>query len=394
MAAAVDSDIGIVRIEAIHYYVRDLERSRRFYVDKLDFAEVGRSGEKLEHDGRQRSIVFEAGRCRVVCSTPIGGGGRAHRYLEKHPDGVGSVVFEVADAARAFHLLEARGATPVDEVQAFEDEGGRLKTFVIVTPLGDTTFRFVERAGTFALYPGFDAIPPSSPANALGFTEFDHVTSNFETMAPALLWMEHVLGLERFWGVAFHTDDVSKRGHVPGSGLRSVVMWHPRSGVKFANNEPVRPNFKASQINAFHEAHRGDGVQHVALGVRDIVAAVEGLRARGVEFMPTPGSYYDALPARLEALGVGGLAESADDLRRLEILVDGDGPGRYLLQIFLKDSAGLYASAEAGPFFYEIIQRRGDRGFGAGNFRALFESIEREQAAQGSPPAQARQGER
>jgi 4-hydroxyphenylpyruvate dioxygenase len=211
------------------------------------------------------------------------------------------------------------------------------------------------------------------------------VTSNFETMAPALLWMEHVLGFERFWEIAFHTDDVTRHVDEHGSGLRSVVMWDPRSGVKFANNEPYRPNFTTSQINVFHEEHRGDGVQHVALGVKDIVAAVRGLRARGIAFMPTPAAYYERLPARLASLGVDALEESTEDLRSLEILVDSDGPGRYLLQIFLKDSAATHASAEAGPFFYEIIQRRGDEGFGAGNFRALFESIERQQTEQGKP---------
>ncbi|HXN32528.1 MAG TPA: VOC family protein, partial [Polyangiaceae bacterium] len=208
---------------------------------------------------------------------------------------------------------------------------------------------------------------------------FDHVTSNFETMAPALLWMEHVLGFERFWQVQFHTDDVARLADQGGSGLRSAVMWDPASGVKFANNEPRRPNFKASQINIFHEEHRGDSVQHVALAVSDIVEAVRGMRKRGVEFMNTPKAYYDALPERLKGLGVGAISESLAALEELQILADGDGPGRYLLQIFLKDSAGLYASAEAGPFFYEIIQRHGDTGFGAGNFRALFESIERQQ---------------
>ena len=161
-------------------------------------------------------------------------------------------------------------------------------------------------------------------------------------------------------------------------------MWDPQSGVKFANNEPYRPNFKASQINVFHEEHRGDGVQHVALTVSNIVHAVRGLRERGVEFMPTPKAYYDALGSRLASLGVGALDEAVSELEENQILVDGDGPGRYLLQIFLKDSAGLYASPEAGPFFYEIIQRHGDSGFGAGNFRALFESIEQGQRAQGS----------
>jgi 4-hydroxyphenylpyruvate dioxygenase len=376
--------LGIRRIEAIHYYVRDLERSRRFYTEMLDFAEVARSSEELALRGRQDALVFEAGACRVVCSSPRGTGGRAHRYLQKHPDGVGSIVFEVEDIDRVFALLEQRGGTPVHDVRTTEASAGRFRTFVITTPFGDTTFRFVQREGTYPLYPGFEVhAVPRGGKNAFRFLGFDHVTSNFETMAPALLWMEHVLGLERFWEISFHTDDVARRVDEHGSGLRSVVMWDPRSGVKFANNEPYRPNFTTSQINVFHEEHRGDGVQHVALGVEDIVSAVRGLRARGVPFMPTPAAYYDRLPARLSSLGVGALEESIEDLKSLEILVDSDGPGRYLLQIFLKDSAAAHASREAGPFFYEIIQRRGDEGFGAGNFRALFESIERQQTEQG-----------
>jgi 4-hydroxyphenylpyruvate dioxygenase len=375
--------LGIRRIEAIHYYVRDLERSRRFYTEKLDFAEVARSSEELAKRGRQDALVFDAGACRVICSSPRGAGGRAHRYLQKHPDGVGSIIFEVEDIERVFAFLEGRGGTPVHDVRTTEGARGRFRTFLITTPFGDTTFRFVEREGDYPLYPGFDVhAAPRGGRNAFGLLGFDHVTSNFETMAPALLWMEHVLGFERFWEIAFHTDDVA-RVDEHGSGLRSVVMWDPPSGIKFANNEPYRPNFTASQINVFHEEQRGDGVQHVALGVKDIVSAVRGLRARGVAFMPTPASYYDRLPARLASLGVGALEESTDDLKSLEILVDSEGPGHYLLQIFLKDSAATHASPEAGPFFYEIIQRRGDEGFGAGNFRALFESIEREQTEQG-----------
>ncbi len=375
--------LGIRRIEAIHYYVRDLERSRRFYTRKLDFTEVGRSSEELAKRGRQDALVFDAGACRVVCSSPRGEGGRAHRYLQKHPDGVGSIVFEVESVDRTFALLERRGGTPVHDVRTTEGPRGRFRTFVITTPFGGTTFRFVEREGDYPLYPGFEVHPVASGgSNAFGLAGFDHVTSNFETMAPALLWMEHVLGFERFWEVSFHTDDV-RRVDEHGSGLRSVVMWDRASGMKFANNEPYRPNFTTSQINVFHEEHRGDGVQHVALGVTDIVSAVRGLRARGVEFMPTPASYYERLPARLASLGVDALQESPGDLRDLEILVDSEGPGHYLLQIFLKDSAAAHSSREAGPFFYEIIQRRGDEGFGAGNFRALFESIEREQTEQG-----------
>jgi 4-hydroxyphenylpyruvate dioxygenase len=375
--------LGIKRIEALHYYVHDLERSRRFYTQLMDFRETGRSGEALERQGRQRSALFEAGACRVLCSQPVGEGGRAWRFLKKHPDGVGTVVFEVEDAERAFRLLDGRGGTPIGEVERFEDDGGPLAMFSITTPFGDTTFRFVERNGYRSLLPGFEHLAaPEGGQNAMGFGEVDHLTSNFQTMSPALLWMEHVLGFERYWDVEFHTNDVAGERDT-GSGLRSVVMWDPSSGVKFANNEPLRPYFKASQINVFNEDHRGDGIQHAALTVTDIVAAVRGLRERGVQFMPTPGAYYDMLPKRLEDLEIGAIDESIDELRELGILVDGKGKGSYLLQIFLKESAGLYGDEEAGWFFYEVIQRKGDQGFGAGNFRALFESIERQQKEEG-----------
>jgi 4-hydroxyphenylpyruvate dioxygenase len=379
--AALDS-LGILGLEGVHYYVRDLERSARFYVERMDFAEVAESGVTLSEGGRQRSRVFRAGEYVVVCSSPAGEGGRADRFLKKHPDGVGTLAFRVEDAERVFTLLDGRGATPISEVDTFRDDGGTLKTFSITTPFGDTTFRFVERRGYRGFFPGFsDVEGAQSGKNSCSVTAVDHITSNFQTMSPALLWMEHVLGFERYWDVEFHTRDVGRVKLRDGSGLRSVVMWDKASGLKFANNEPYRPNFKASQINLFNEDHRGDGVQHIALRVTDIVNAVRRLRTRGVEFMRTPPNYYDALPDRLRSLKVDAIDEDIDTLRELELLVDGHGLKSYLLQIFLKDSAGLYGSREAGPFFYELIQRKGDSGFGAGNFRALFESIEREQSA-------------
>ena len=384
---AKPAPIGITRIEGLHYYVHDLERSRRFYVDLLDFAETWRSGPELDAAGRQRSAAFQAGDITVVCSTPTGDGGRAARYLAKHPDGVGTLVFEVEDAERAFHLLEERGGTPIDELTTHTDEGGgTLRQFSITTPFGDTTFRFRERRGYRALYPG--AAPAAAAAagtgtNRFGFGAIDHVTSNFQTMKPALHWMEHVLGLEQLWEVEFHTSDVEP-GRTTGSGLKSIVMWDPASAVKFANNEPARPFFKASQINIFNEELRGDGVQHAALTIADIVGGVRALRTAGVTFMPTPGTYYDALPERIVQSGIGAIDEDLGTLRDLEILVDGDRHHAYMLQIFLKEASGLYGDSKAGPFFYEIIQRKGDRGFGAGNFRALFESIERDQRQRGA----------
>ncbi len=375
--------LGIKRLESVNYYVHDLERSRRFYVDMMDFAEIGVSSADLTQRGRQRSVAFMADDCVVVCIAPEGEGGRAARFLKKHPDGVGTLNFEVENIETTFRLLEERGGTPIQDVErATDGKGGTLAWFSITTPFGDTTFRFVERKGYQALFPGFE--PHASPrggTNRFGFQGFDHTTSNFQTMKPALLWMEHVMGFERFWGVEFHTTDVGQEDKSHGSGLRSVVMWDKASRVKFANNEPWRPFFKASQINIFNEELRGDGVQHLAISVKDIVGCVRGLRARHVEFMPTPGTYYDMLPNRLKQLSIGSIDESLDVLRELEILVDGDGPNSYLLQIFLREAAGLYQELSAGPFFFEIIQRKGDEGFGAGNFRALFESIERMQTA-------------
>ncbi len=376
--------LGIKKLDSLHYYVRDLPRSRAFFLDQLDFALVGVSSPELEKEGRQRSAVFQAGEATVVLCEPVGEGGRAARFLRKHPEGVGTIVFEVEDIEQTFRLLDSRGGTIIHDILRYQDDGGRLSTFSITTPFGDTTFRFVQREGYRGLFPGYVSTAfVSGKANRFSFSHIDHITSNFQTMAPALLWMEHVMGFERFWEVEFHTTSVSGEEVGSGSGLKSIVMWDRASGLKFANNEPKRPFFKDSQINIFTEDHRGDGVQHAALVVADIVSTVKALRERGVEFMPTPGSYYDMLPERLQRIGVGAIDEPVELLRELQILVDGESERSYLLQIFLKEAAGLHMDPEAGPFFVEIIQRKGDQGFGAGNFRALFESIERQQRGEG-----------
>lgn len=371
--------LGIRKIAALVYYVHDLARVRAFMLGKLDFQEVGASGPDLVTRGRQTSALFRAGDVNLVVCAPVGEGGRAHRYLRKHPEGVGTVVFEVDEIERTFALLEERGGTMITDIERFSDPTGTLAMFSMTTPFGDTTFRFVERHGFAPFFPGFVMHPePRGGNNAFHFKRIDHLTTNFQTMSPALLWMEHVMGMQRFWTVQFHTRDVAP-DRASGSGLKSVVMMEPQSKLKFACNEPLRPFFKDSQINIFAEDHRGDGIQHAALAVPDIITSIRGLRGRNVEFMPTPGTYYDALPARLTNLGVGQIDEDLATLRELEILVDGEGAKQYLLQIFLKEAALLEHDREAGPFFFEIIQRKGSNGFGAGNFRALFESIERQQ---------------
>jgi 4-hydroxyphenylpyruvate dioxygenase len=155
-------------------------------------------------------------------------------------------------------------------------------------------------------------------------------------------------------------------------------MWDPASEVKFATNEPLRPHFRESQIYRFVEDNVGAGIQHVAFNVQNIVWTVQELKRRGVDFMETPPAYYRDLPRRLEALGIHNVREELSVLEQHQILLDGS-QDRYMLQIFLREAKSLYGDERAGPFFYEIIQRCGDEGFGYGNFRALFESIERVQ---------------
>ena len=388
--------VGLVGYDSFHFVVEDIDRSRRFYVDKFDFVEVARAGDDLVARGGQQSFVFAAGDVRVCVSTPLAQRSKAARYLRRHPAGVMSLGFRVESLDRAVAFLDRRGATFLgDELDDTDARGGRYRAVEIATPLGDVAFRFVERDGYAAFAPGFVDSGPghaSRPDNAFGVHAIDHVTCNGLTMQPIVAWYRDVLGLEPFWAVEFHTQagaDAHRR-FAHGSGLKSAVMWDPASGIKFATNEPLRPHFRDSQVYAFVEDNGGPGVQHVAFDVPDIVSAVESLERRGVEFMDTPAAYYRDLPRRLEALGIHNVKEELGLLEKHGILLDGS-QDRYMLQIFLREAKSLYADERAGPFFYEIIQRCGDQGFGYGNFRALFESIERAQqqheAQRQRPPA-------
>ncbi|MDP1916496.1 MAG: VOC family protein [Myxococcales bacterium] len=378
--------LDIIKVESVHWYVHDLARTRRFYTELMDFAEVGESSAELTKRGRQHSVVFNANDVTLICSAPVGEGGRAWRWLQKHPEGVGTVNFLVRDVEKVWRLMEQRGGTIIDDgLQRFtDDKGGKLAFFSITTPFGNTTFRFIQRDGYEALYPGFAKhAEPRGGTNRFGFGKVDHITSNFRTLQPMVLWMKHVMGFEEFWNIQFHTEEEITQGSQTGTGLKSIVMWDPRSTVKFANNEPSRPRFKNSQINVFVEDQRGEGIQHLALAVRDIVPAVRSMRAtQGLEFLGTPASYYDYLPERLEKSGIKRIDENLAELRDLQILIDGHKEHQYLLQIFMKEKSQLYHDREGGPFFYEIIERKGDKGFGGGNFKALFESIERAQTAE------------
>jgi len=372
--------LGLIGYDSFHFIVADLERSRRFYTEALGFTEVARASESKVKKGGESASVFGAGQIRVLVSSPARKDSRAARWLRIHPDGISSLAFRVRDAEAAWAFLERRGGTFLSDIQADEAEGGRFRTFSIATPLDDVTFRFIERAGPYPHFaPDFESRGDGKPGpGPHGFSTIDHVTSNAYTMLPVVNWYRDVLGFTHYWDVEFHTADVDGGRRMTGSGLRSVVMADPESGIKFATNEPMRPFFRESQINRFCEDHHGAGVQHVAFHVKEILPAVEALREKGVRFLPAPGAYYDRLVKRLEEVRVTNVREPMDALRRNHVLVDG-ADGKYMLQIFMQDAQAMYGDQRAGPFFYELIQREGDKGFGYGNFRALFESIEETQ---------------
>ncbi len=379
MAASVE--LGILGMDSFHFFVQRPERSHRFYADGLGWQPTWRSSDQMTNATGQRSTVYQGGGIKVVVSTPERDTCRAARYLSRHPAGIGSLTFEVEDIERAWSFLIGREATPIHAIRDTQTEdGGLFRHFSITTAFGDVSFRFMERRDTECFAPGFEAVTSTSLQRPFNFIKVDHITSNAPTMAAPKLWMEHVLGMEQCWDIAFHTEDIQAGGD-SGTGLRSVVMWDPKSGLKFPVNEPLQPFFKEGQINKFVEDNHGSGIQHIALEVDNVVEAVRTLRKNQVGFLNTPDVYYKSTPARLAERGVNvdNLAHRLDELHELRILIDGKPVDNYLIQVFMTDAMSLYNEPEAGPFFYELIQRCGDDGFGEGNFRALFEAIERAQ---------------
>jgi 4-hydroxyphenylpyruvate dioxygenase len=373
---AKGSGLGIVGYDTYEFVVADVERSRSFYREMMDVPEVARLEEREAATRGEDAVIFAAGKAQCICVTPRERGSSADRWLKRHPDGVRVVGFRVCDVDATRNVLTERNATQTSGVITTTDGEGRpYRFFDIATPLGDVRFRFVERASN-ALPPGFSPLEPGEEKNANGFQIIDHITSNFLTLEPHITWLRDVMGFEEYWRVHFHTADINPNSG--GSGLASIVMWDADSGIKLANNEPVTPHYESSQIYKFIEANHGPGVQHVAFHVPAISEAVGRLRDTGIEFLDTPATYYDMLPERLVGQKVSNFDQQVDELKRLGILVDGSDD-RYLLQIFMVEGGLLYDDAAAGPFFYEVIQRFGARGFGEGNFRALFESIERDQ---------------
>jgi len=370
------SGLGIVGYDSYEFVVADIDRSKRFYNGMMDVPATATLDERVAAERGERALLFNAGKAQCVCVTPTERGSDADRWLKRHPDGVRSVAFRVRDIEHTRRVLSERGGTIWTDLTEAQDHAGRpYRWFDIATPLGDVRFRFVERAAD-ALPPGFSPVDPVGNQNQFGFQVIDHITSNFLTLEPHITWLRDVMGFSEYWRVHFHTADVNPDSG--GSGLASIVMWDSESGIKLANNEPVTPNYESSQIYTFVESNHGPGVQHVAFHVPLISPTVEGLRRSGIEFLDTPATYYDMVPERLASQRVTNFKENLEELKRLGVLVDGED-GRYLLQIFMVEGGLLYDDEQAGPFFYEVIQRCGARGFGEGNFRALFEAIERDQ---------------
>ena len=276
---------------------------------------------------------------------------------------------------------KARRHVPGDPFEDTDERGGTYRSVEIATPLGDVAFRFVERSDYRAFAPGFvDSGPGNAarPENRYGIAAVDHVTSNGLTMQPIMHWYKEVLGFEPFWEINFHTQDVAAGDRVSGSGLQSIVMWDPESGVKFATNEPLRPLFRDSQIC---EVRRGQPrPRRAAHRVRR-----EGNHSRRSRSMKRTrrrvhGHAAIVLPSAARASREARHHERQRGPRRARAHCKSSSTAqddKYMLQIFMREAKAMYSDERAGPFFYEIIQRAGDKGFGYGNFRALFESIER-----------------
>ena len=369
------SNLGIQRIHSIEVCVREAEPWLDYLTKGFGFQLVAAStGPDVEQTGTRRRLL----RCRdigIVLAERVHGGSTAGRYLERHPEGVSRVNFLVQDVKAAEEVLLERHATPTDFVRTETSDGGERRELCIATPLGDVEYGFVDDVEEAALtLPGMEPAGAFDPNhNPLCLVEIDHLTANMRTLMPTIAWYEHVLGFRRQWDVQFHTEDF-KPGF--GTGLKSVVMADEESGVRIASNEPLRPRYEQSQVQAYVDLNRGPGIHHVAWQVEDLIQAVDHSRSQGIEFLPTPREYYSSLQGRMTTQGIGSVSQALEDLETRGILIDGDRSG-YLLQVFCKDQSVQFKRPEAGPLLLELVQRCGATGFGEGNFRALFEAMSR-----------------
>jgi 4-hydroxyphenylpyruvate dioxygenase len=362
----------------VHFIVGNAKMTALYYVTVFGFELVAFRGletkdrEAASHVVRMNNIVF-------VFTSPYSKHSRDEygeslaAHLAEHGDGVKDVAFRVKDCRAAYKEAVRRGAVSIREPFELKDEFGIVILATLKT-YGDTVHTLVERQGyKGAFLPGFKAVSfrklQTLPAPNLRFV--DHVVGNQgeREMEKAADWYREKLDFHRFWTV----DD--KQVHTEYSALRSIVMADGSLSIKMPINEPA-PGKRISQIQEFVDYYDGNGVQHIALNTPDCVEAVSRLRARGVEFLDIPQAYYDDLRKRLGDAHVD-VGHDINRLQELNILVDFDETG-YLLQIFTKPLQ------DRPTVFLEIIQRAGHEGFGAGNFKALFEAIERDQDARGN----------
>lgn len=328
----------------------------------------------VTHVVRQNDTFFVFSSPLMPDSKPVMGQDMGE-HMRLHGDGVKDVAFRVANCRAIYESAMARGAESIQEPTEEEDEHGKVVIATVKT-YGDTVHSFVERGDYHGVFlPNFQPVTEQSALKdvtpPVGLQLVDHVVGNQPDgqMLPAVEFYERVLQFHRFWSV----DD--SQVHTEYSALRSVVMADHSERVKMPINEPAQ-GLRKSQIQEYVEYYGGAGVQHIALLTENIIDSITHLRARGVDFLSVPDTYYDVLSERLEGSGIK-IKEDMDAIKRLNILVDFDDKG-YLLQLFTKPLM------DRPTVFIEIIQREGNSGFGAGNFQSLFESIEREQARRGN----------
>ncbi|MBT8257703.1 MAG: 4-hydroxyphenylpyruvate dioxygenase [Bacteroidia bacterium] len=363
--------LPLLGTDYVEFYVGNAKQAAHYYKTAFGFQSFAYKG--LETGSKDRvSYVLKQDKIKLILTSPLNSVSPINDHIVKHGDGVKVVALWVEDARSAFEETVKRGAKPYMEPQTEEDESGVVVTSGIHT-YGETVHVFVERKNYKGLFlPGYIAWESDYNPEPTGLKFIDHMVGNvgWGEMDTWVKWYEEVMGFENF--LSF--DD--KQIHTEYSALMSKVMSNGNGRVKFPINEPAEGQ-KKSQIEEYLDFYEGPGVQHLALATDNIIETIKQLRARGVEFLPPPPqAYYDEIPKRLgEHRHM--LNEDIRELQKLSILVDADEEG-YLLQIFTKP-------VEDRPtLFYEIIQRMGARGFGAGNFKALFEAIEREQANRGT----------
>jgi 4-hydroxyphenylpyruvate dioxygenase len=374
--------LPLVGYHSYEHYVHDLAKAEKFYTDILGYKRIGKATRaSVERDGMERLVLAGGPTIHLILSQPVKDWSVAAQYLKLHPEGIGFLNFRVSNLEKAKQFLERRKATFLYAPQTHTDSRGTLSQFAMASALDDVNFRMIDDNKYSCFGPSFEMDQKAGTyTSPYGYECIDHVTCNIRTLQPLEAFFEGVLGFEKFWGIEFHTNDVNPNLPV-GSGLKSTVMWHPDSGIKFANNEPAPPYFRNSQIDIYCRDNRGSGVQHVALRVPNILETMTVLNQKGGKFLKAPAGYYERVPPRLRAAGFQDtIQEDMKALAAQNILIDGSEKG-YLLQIFSLELARQFGDERAGQVFYEIIQREGDDGFGGGNFRALFETIEVDQIA-------------